>query len=236
MSFRTWFTGAAAAALLAATPVIGQTEQTPADIAAARAATPDFVSVWVSYLSDNDAYYTCVEEQKTAALSEMWRRRAPLESALIEISVAYRGCPGFDAFWNTVYFSGYDSPEAWILDEIQAAKAAVLAQAEIDAERVAHARDRLARAAKATRRLEGVARRARIAGRNQLSAHVYALTVLAPDTTPSVELTELIAENGELLAAILPEEASESASTAVELSESRDSVLDLAEIAALSSE
>lgn len=112
-----WRAAARAAAFLVFAAAAGSAQ------ADDRPVPPDFVSAWYSFMEDDPEYRACVEPRKRAALQTMWARRAPLEAAITEISLAYRNCAGFELFWPVLYHAGFDSPEGFITLELALAKA-----------------------------------------------------------------------------------------------------------------
>lgn len=204
-------------------------EATPEQIEAARAHPPRFADAWVAYQEGDETYFDCVEEKKRTALDEMWRRGAPLEAAIYEVSVAYRQCPGFDAMWARIYFSGFDAPEHWIALEIQAAKAAILAKDEVEARALDSAARLFGQAAHAAGRVGKAKRSARIAARDALLRYRYVVAALRPDQALPPDIEEIVQEYGKYVRSILPESAGEDLTKALELAEKRDTAESLAD-------
>ena len=208
---------------------------------------PDFVRAWRAFMQGDADYRTCVREAQRVAIARMWTQRVPLESAMTDVSVAYRGCPGFDSFWSTLYFAGYDAPEAYIAAELALAKAAARALLErFDAEeeddrvRALAMEDAVTFFTKAidqVRTDEGQLPRATLdAIEDRLLGMRYVVEALGrgrwnPMETPS--LAELVAEHAERLTRILPEtavaELTDALDVAMERRYARDPVRELAQ-------
>lgn len=161
-----------------------------------------------SALHEDDAFHDCVAPERDAAFAAMWSGRAPLESAVAKVSAAYRSCDGFITFWNAIYVAGYRSPEAWIADELELARRAVLAQAEIDEGRLAEIADELATTVTGGfQELEVPLEQ--IQGARALYIQFrYIAEALEPAAPPLPALETLAADFTDLAAAPLPPDAS----------------------------
>lgn len=202
---------AALATTSLATPVRAQTAMAASAETAAptveRPNPPDFLQVYRGLLDEHAGVRDCVDDERKDALERYWARKVPLVAAAYDVSLAYRRCEGFNAFWATLYFSGYDSPEEWIEVEFRLIRTAAIERAGADVDQMTEALAILR--AERSRLMKERGRRTPTerATIEEFTRLAYAVDALTPLPGDPEQFAQIIEHDRERLLAALPETA-----------------------------
>lgn len=192
---------------LVSTSIVSAAQAQTAQAAVERPSEPDFISIYAQMIGRFSSYKECTDEVTKKTIATMWERQVPMAASLYDIGHAYRSCEGFEDFWQSLYFAGFDTPEQWIDMHLRLIRLSGMLKAETDMEAMTKARDWLRTAMERTPRASRLSAEERRSAQRLLSEMMYNVVNMMPNEGDPALFAELIEKRPDDFFVFLPEES-----------------------------